>query len=1316
MPVKGLYLSSQTVKRRQQKKPLAMTIGAVLGLVSAYAPNSLAAVPLSNKQEVAQGQVRASNAGEVDSVEFLVHQLEYARLIGRDDLLESTLIRLEAIDPNTPYSDYYEALAALKVKKLDQAKSLLAKLIESDPNSEQVKRLQAIISLQGEHKDAYNQAQLMAKTGRLAEALDIYDDIFPDGMPTPDLELEYLNIESQIFARYDKVLKSLKNLYQRYPDVPRIELAYAKHLTQDEPENSEGIKLLSKLIADPAVGSEAAELLLNRLDQAYITDDVAKAYRILASYYPNNQKLQQANQDAAQRLVKEKELRKDPTYLAKLDGLELVEQEKYASARQKLLYALTTRPHDPDILGGLGMVYRNTDQPIEALKYFELGKKYDQNLLHTDRWNYLIKSSSYWVSLEYGDRALAKKQYTKAKAFYHKAEELFPDDPYTRIKLGDLAFAQANYKLAKAEYQNALKLDSQESSAVRGIVNVIEASEGQGAALAYIQSLSPFWQKELADRARGLNQDVLLKQLALARTSQDRAKVLSILDKLIEHPPESPWDKADIADAYIANNQAGKADNLMANWRKQDNSAQMKFAYGLYLSRRDRLNDAIFELSSIAPSQRTESMRNNLARLSFTAQQIELAKLVEENPAAAKAKLATLKKLYQDDLDAQLRFIDVEASLGMREQALADINALLAKRDQLSFEQNLSLGEALFDLEDAQGFARWKQGLTSPQIPSNDEAAALAMQSLYDRRDELFARDALARQDYQAAKDLLIPLSRRSNLEAIDANLALLEVNQALSQQDPNLLRENQRILDTLYQQNELLNSGQKTSLAAGYYALALEDKSKQKQNQARAAELVKALVDEKDASALDYRQGLGIAMQMRDEPLAETMAYQSLAKAKTEFATDDRDDGLPIGAPKTLHQALSSSTQSPSQAPQESLRDLYDTAANNWLTRSVKSDIDKINQARDGYVMIGMDYSGRDGENKSVTVPVEALIAMPEYHGHLLLRADYVSLDSGSLDYYSTDDSFDADFKQKVDGVALGIGWRAQDWSFDIGTTPVGFDKTEWVGGVNFAGDLGDFGWKVTASRRAETSSTLSYAGMVVPDNATVPGEFENSQDPEAEAIPKASDARGDYWGMVMTQGVKLGLSYDVGDPVGYWGSLQAHWLTGENVEDNTRFALLGGAYWKIINEENQRLSLGANSLMFFYDKNLSEYLYGSGGYYSPQQYYSVSLPVTYYARPTPWLSYYLSGSISNSWTKEDAPYGTNEDSSTGGGFGGSLEGAIEARLTKRWYIGASLDMQRSEDYAPNHYMMYLRYTFNDRWQPVAMPIEPLTLYADFE
>jgi hypothetical protein len=81
-------------------------------------------------------------------------------------------------------------------------------------------------------------------------------------------------------------------------------------------------------------------------------------------------------------------------------------------------------------------------------------------------------------------------------------------------------------------------------------------------------------------------------------------------------------------------------------------------------------------------------------------------------------------------------------------------------------------------------------------------------------------------------------------------------------------------------------------------------------------------------------------------------------------------------------------------------------------------------------------------------------------------------------------------------------------------------------------------------------------------------------------------------------------------------------------------------------------------------YDKNLSEYTLQHRSYFSPQNYVSASIPVSYFGRSGDTWSYLLAASTSKSWSDEDAPYQLGGSDSSGGGFGYSLEAVVESVL----------------------------------------------------
>lgn len=1198
-----------------------------------------------------------TNLEAVNSKEWLLNQTAYAQLLHRPDITKATLERLFAIDPNDRQGLFYQAQLYVEENQLDKAQAILTQLQTQAPKADETEKLVAYLSIYGVQRSQYQQAKLLAHAGRIDAALTIYEQLFPNGMPTPQLQLEYLQLLDRNSDHWQIVQNGLIVLDKRYPNVPDFQLALASHTLSDNPQDKQALSTIQRLALNPNTSNQANAIWIKSLDQTYITKDTLKQYQMLAVYNPSNQEFQKAYADAQQRLITETELQKDPSYMAKLDGLKLVESEQYYAAEHKLIFAESTRPHDAEILGGLGFVYMKTGRQIQAVDYFKKAKQYEKDLNKTSKWNSLITASAYWANLDKGDLYLKKGQYVKAKSQYLASVKLEPKDPYAYNSLATWAQVQRQYTQADKYYLQSLQHAPTNETALRGRINVREAQSGKQAAYDLAQTYTPTQKKMIRGRINELYSNILLAEITTAIANGQEGIAKQKINQLVSSPPVSPWDKSQLADAIQVTGEPSRADALMAQW-SNTTDPESRFAYALYLSRYGQPQNAINVLNAIPTAKRSVAMQNNLIRLKMNQEFAEVVELAQTNKPAAKDKVDAMLVTYHSNPAAQIRLINMEYDLGFEEEAMNDAQRL-EPLSTWDYQTQLDYGRLLLTMEENTEFEQWKRNLSSP-TGSPQLVADYAVQ-----RDMLFGQYALTLQDYPAAEQLYTPIAGGSSQYKVDAQFGLLTAYQAQGKQ-----KHSQVLSQQMYQYRKQLNASQTSQLAT---ILNQQGQSQQ------ALLLTRYTLQQPDASAFEYRNGMNVAMSNQDYSLSEKMAYQALLHDQVERSQQD------VETSKHTHTV-------------PTLRELYTNADDNWLTRGVKSDLDIIHERNDGYIEFGFDYSGRESENNAFQIPIEVNIPMPEYDGHLLIRTDVVMLNSGDLDYYdkSVGSSSGTSFSSKDQGVALGVGWQANTWSADIGTTPIGFGKQTWVGGLNLSGDIGDIGWKATFSRRPETSSTLSYAGMKVPAGAS---------------------KEGDEWGNVVSTGLKLGGSYDTGEPVGFWWSGQYHWMTGENVEDNTRLGLLGGTYWKLLSERNYRLSLGLNAMYLNYDKNLSEYSYGYGGYYSPQTYFSMSVPINWYQRVNDRLSYVIRGSISNSWTKEDSPYlDTNQsESENGGGFGYSLEAAVEQRVSARWYLGLAMDIQRSDFYEPNHLLMYARYTFGDRWQPIEMPVNPLMLYSDF-
>jgi hypothetical protein len=361
---------------------------------------------------------------------------------------------------------------------------------------------------------------------------------------------------------------------------------------------------------------------------------------------------------------------------------------------------------------------------------------------------------------------------------------------------------------------------------------------------------------------------------------------------------------------------------------------------------------------------------------------------------------------------------------------------------------------------------------------------------------------------------------------------------------------------------------------------------------------------------------------------------------------------------------------------------------------------------------------SGDDGISKLHATEIPLYVRIPHgYTGHMFFHADTVLLDAGTLQ--ASRRVSDLPFGkipalgnaglgaigQSEKGVALAAGYEYDgaynSWRADIGTTPLGFLETTVVGGFRYRADLGVQSVTVDISRRAQTSSLISYGG---------------ARDP----------VTGETWGGIVRNGVHLRYARDVGR-VGLFADVGAGLYTGDNVKTNREITVRTGFDVPVYTQRDQRVSSGLVVNYWHYSDNQRFYTFGHGGYYSPQRYVSVGIPLDWTGRYAKWSWRFL-GSAGWSFTYEnDAPYfPTRPDlqalsgnatygGGSGGGFSYTLGATVEYTFAPHWVVGAGFSIDRSRDYAPNRAMAWLRYLFDKRQLPVPFPPTPVRPYSAY-
>ena len=196
--------------------------------------------------------------------------------------------------------------------------------------------------------------------------------------------------------------------------------------------------------------------------------------------------------------------------------------------------------------------------------------------------------------------------------------------------------------------------------------------------------------------------------------------------------------------------------------------------------------------------------------------------------------------------------------------------------------------------------------------------------------------------------------------------------------------------------------------------------------------------------------------------------------------------------------------------------------------------------------------------------------------------------------------------------------------------------------------------------ARTAVTDTMLSYAGLT--DTKT-----------------------GQVWGGVVSSGG--GVQVGHGDArSGFYALMDYDSLTGRNVTSNTKFSGSMGGYFSGYHNDNGTLTVGLNMTGLHYDKNLQYFTFGQGGYFSPDIYMLINMPLTWTSKPMQNFNYVVSGSIgTQSYQQGTIVAGsllTTPTATPSSSANYSLDARGSYRVTPNWYLEAFLAANNTYDY----------------------------------
>lgn len=764
-------------------------------------------------------------------------------------------------------------------------------------------------------------------------------------------------------------------------------------------------------------------------------------------------------------------------------------------------------------------------------------------------------------------------------------------------------------------------------------------------------------------------------------------EAIATLKKALQLDPKNAWVRFDLSRLYHRQGDKKKGRALMEEGLTvAPGDEDALYADALYLSLLGEAENALHLLERIPASQRSPAMQ----------------RLHEKMIIQAQIRQAQTFSSSGQSSDFHAAMERAEAGAGSDAEFVSIVS------------------NAWIDMKDtARGLALMRRLDEQPSSPIATRLYYAALLNRAERDEEMAsALDNLSAQKDLAAKD-------KEELRYLQASLAARRA-------------DNLRHAGNLVAARAVLESALKDDPENHDMLMALARVHTSAHEPQRARDIYQRILRGSPEN-LGARLALAKAMEDAGDKAA---AKHEMATVLANLPTDDLDTRISIagwyigmddmpGARAAVEQSKIISPDDPRVLMQAAkiakAEGRYDEAMDNYKRANAADEVSDLERRRaKGYVTTGVDYLNKPGGTPGISnltaieLPVEIRVPLGYGGDRAFVQIDPVSVNAGTLqlaDLYSlrqygkvlaqSPAGIASASEQSAQGTILAAGYEGEGVRADIGTTPLGFPVSDIVGGVKWSHYTATSGFSFDVSRRPVTSSLLSYAG---------------ARDPVS----------GEVWGGVRSSGASLHVSQDSGRLSGFI-DLGYYWLIGKNVLSNAQSALRTGFNWSFIGGEDMRLTAGFAFTDWRYSENLRYYTFGHGGYYSPQKYNSLALPFRWTGRKARW-SYLLQGSVSSSVSHEkDMPFYPTDaalqtqavanaaimvPTYTGGnghGTGWSLGGALEHQFTAQLFLGARLQIDRSDYYTPNFAILYLRYLFDAHTGPVPYPPDPIKAYSRY-
>jgi len=1210
----------------------------------------------------------AQEAPASGAVGILIRQAE--RWLGQDrpDLAAAPIERALAAEPQNATALEVAARLELARGNRDAANGYLIRLQRGGATA-QVAAVQDALRASTLDRTGIEEARRLAQDGRAAAAVQRYRAVFGNRPPPEEFAAEYYQALAGAPATRAEGLRSLGRLADQPSADDRTRLAYAQALTFDPGTRAQGIERLRALAEVPDISVEARRAWAAAIAFAGNDPAIAPQAETFLRRFPDD--VAMAQRLAALRTAPAA-VAPDPDAAARETAFARLEAGALGDSARRFQALVQDNPTDADSLGGLGIIRLREGNMPQARDLLE--RAIAANPTGAGQWQRALDAAYYGEEVAAARAALRRGALDQADTIGRRAALRDVEDRSdAEMVLGEIALRRGDAPGAEARFRTALARRPGFPTAQAGLNAALRAQNRAGE-VAVSQPSAP---SAVAGGTPPAPAAATAFRNEAARMA-DPAAAAALLRNAVAAAPNDPWIRLDLARALRRQGRGAEGRALVEELAGRLATPDATYAAALMAEEDGRLADADAFLARIPANRRSADMSRLATRIRSQRDVAAAVALMAASPLDGRTRLLTIAARPDptgSTAAAVIRaFGEASDRPGAGEAARV---AAIANRTQVPARIAIAgaLLSAGLEAEAVALAAEIEAGGVSAE--AQRDLAALRGGAAIRAADRLNETG-----DQAGAFERLRPaLASGSDAEA---RLALARLY--ISARQP---AEALRIAETLLARDPRNVETRRATIEA---AIAAGDRQ-------RAAQL---LAEGRSAMPGDARMLLLEARVARDAGDGGR-ARQALEAAQRQRAAE-------LGGGRGLAPATPAGRVNPF-GPAAVTRP---GAPADPLTREIERELAALrNDVGPSLAAIasGRMRSGDGGLDKlsELSARLEGVAALPVIGGRLTVFAEPTTIDAGGLENsrqarqrFGTSvlngaGTLPAPGDAGAAGVGVGLAYQRGDWlRMDVGTTPIGFQTSNIIGGAEIAPQLTTQGLRArfTVERRGMNDSLLSWSG--------------------------ATDPRtGASWGPVLRTGGRAQIEFPLGDGYGYVGGGYST-LDGSDVASNTRIEGGAGVSVPVWRQGEAELRTGLDLVYLAYERNLRYFTLGHGGYFSPQQYTALNIPVDYRGRSGD-LTYGVGATIGYAaWREDSAPVFPNDpglqgqlvslaNASTGtndailanyrsqsqAGAVGGIRADLDYALNPSLSIGAGLRYDKASNFDETRFQLRLRNRF---------------------